>query len=271
MKDILNSGTKIEQIVDNISDVAAMLWQRGWSERNAGNITVNITDLISARAGIIPEEYPKYKLISCCSQLGGSWFLSTGTGGRMRDLARMPENNILIIYIDKDGETYRLISGKGNINRPMPTSELPTHLKIHRMIKQRNSDEKVVLHTHASELIALTQLKEYCDEDKINKILWGMHPETMIFVPKGIGLVPYMTPGTDTIADRTIKALKNHDVALWEKHGIIAIGDDIIETFDIIDILAKSAKIFFMCKNAGMEPDGLSDSQLKELRNNCIF
>lgn len=266
MKDILKSEAHIKQIVNNISDVAGMLWERGWSERNAGNITVNITDLISAKADIIPEEYPKHKLISCCRELGGSWFLTTGTGGRMRDLARMPENNILVIHIDKDGETYSLISGKENINPPMPTSELPTHLKIHRMIKQRNSDEKVVLHTHASELIALTQLKEYCNEDKINKILWGMHPETMVFVPKGIGLVPYMTPGTDIIADRTIEALKNHDVALWEKHGIFAIGDDIIEAFDIIDILAKSAKIFFMCKNAAMEPDGLSDSQLEELR-----
>ena len=130
-----------------------------------------------------------------------------------------------------------------------------------------DSNEKVVLHTHASELIALTQLKEYCNEDKINKILWGMHPETMLFVPKGIGLVPYTTPGTDIIAERTIEALKNHDVALWEKHGIFAIGYDIVETFDIIDILAKSAKIFFMCMNAGIEPEGLSDSQLDELRN----
>lgn len=135
------------------------------------------------------------------------------------------------------------------------------------MIKQRGSGEKVVTHTHASELIALTQVKEYCDEERLNKLLWGMHPETMVFVPKGIGLVTYLAPGTDLIADKTLEALEKHDVAIWEKHGIFAIGKDIIETFDVIDILAKSARIFFLCKNAGLEPEGLTDKQLEELKN----
>jgi rhamnulose-1-phosphate aldolase len=267
MKNLFKSDTDIRQIIKDISEVAGMLWERGWSERNAGNISVNITEYMSGKTDINSDKYPRHKIICCCSDLGGNWFLATGTGGRMRDLTKEPENNLLLVYVDNDGETYRVISGTENPNSTMPTSELPTHLKIHRMIKQRGSGQRVVLHTHASELIALTQLKEYCNEDKINKILWGMHPETMVFVPKGIGLVPYMTPGTDIIADRTIEALTEHDVALWEKHGIFAIGEDIIETFDIIDILAKSAKIFFMCKNAGMEPEGLSDRQLDELRN----
>jgi len=33
-------------IVDKIAEVAGNLWQREWSERNGGNITIEVTDLL---------------------------------------------------------------------------------------------------------------------------------------------------------------------------------------------------------------------------------
>lgn len=36
----------LKKEVDKIAEVAGYLWQNGWAERNGGNITVNITDLI---------------------------------------------------------------------------------------------------------------------------------------------------------------------------------------------------------------------------------
>jgi len=93
-----------------------------------------------------------------------------------------------------------------------------------------------------------------------------MHPETMLFVPKGVGFVKYTTPGTEEIAFDTIKVLRNFQVALWEKHGVFAIGEDVLDTFDNIDILAKSAKIFFLTKSAGYEPEGLSNKELEKLK-----
>ena len=93
-----------------------------------------------------------------------------------------------------------------------------------------------------------------------------MHPETMVFIPKGAGFVPYILPGTQAIADVTIKMFKKHDIVVWEKHGIFAIGKNIVDTFDNIDIACKSAKIWFQCKSAGFEPEGMTDDQLDELR-----
>ncbi len=92
-----------------------------------------------------------------------------------------------------------------------------------------------------------------------------MNPETKIIIRKGVGLVPYRVPGSDELAQATIKALEKHNVVLWEKHGCIAIGADVLEAFDRVDILNKAARIFFMCKNAGLDPEGLSDAQLDEL------
>ncbi len=86
-----------------------------------------------------------------------------------------------------------------------------------------------------------------------------------IIIRKGVGLVPYCVPGSEELAQTTIKALEKHDVVLWEKHGCLAIGTDMLETFDRVDILNKAARIFFTCKNAGLDPEGLSDAQLNEL------
>ena len=92
-----------------------------------------------------------------------------------------------------------------------------------------------------------------------------MNPETKIIIRKGVGLVPYLILGADELAHVTIKALEKHDVVLWEKHGCLAIGTNVYETFDRVDILNKAARIFFTCKNADLDSEGLSAAQLDEL------
>ncbi|MDD3161398.1 MAG: class II aldolase/adducin family protein, partial [Bacteroidales bacterium] len=59
--------------------------------------------------------------------------------------------------------------------------------------------------------------------------------------------------------------LEKHDVVMWEKHGTLAVGDDIIETFDMIDTLSKSAQIYLLGKQAGFAPEGMTDQQLDDL------
>ena len=264
--EFLSNNKELNEIILEVSEVAGYLWQRGWAERNAGNISVNISDKVSHEFGSL-DEFPYFSLSTPYPTLASGYFFVSGTGKRMRDLAREPLGNALIIHLDEKGKGYHIISrDKGSAMNFKPTSELPTHLGIHQMIQDRGSEEKVVIHTHANELVALTQIKEYCKQEKLNKLLWGMHPETIVFVPGGVGFVPYVTPGTQQIAVETIKVLENYKVALWEKHGVFAIGESVFETFDIIDILGKAAKIFFLVKSSGHEPEGLSDERLAVLK-----
>ena len=264
--DLIKNNPALRNIILEVGEVAGYLWQRGWAERNAGNISVNISGLIEE--GILNlDEYPQFELKNAYPELASGYFFVSGTGKRMRDLAREPMMNAQIIQLDEKGSGYRIISKDlAAVKNFRPTSELPTHLGIHQMIAGRGSEEKVVMHTHANELVALTQIKEYCNQEKLNKLLWGMHPETIVFVPGGVGFVPYVTPGTEQIAVETLKVLKNYKVALWEKHGVFAIGESVFDTFDQIDILGKAARIFFLVKSSGHEPEGLSDKQLAELR-----
>ncbi len=263
---IIDQNSLLEDVISDVAEIAGYLWERGWAERNAGNISINISAYISEDSVDI-DDSPCIEISSTYPELVGMSFLVTGTGKRMRDLARKPLDNALLIQINAKGNGYYILSPKKDSNDIfMPTSEFPTHLGIHQMIKRRGSKETVVLHTHANELIALTQIKEYCNQEKLNKLLWGMHPETMVFIPEGIGFVPYVTPGTDDIAAESLKVLEKHPIVLWEKHGVFCIGDSIIDTFDNIDIMAKSAKIFFLTKSAGYVPEGLSDKELATLK-----
>ena len=257
---------KVKTILFEVSEIANYLWQRGWAERNAGNISVNINHLIPKDTKIKLKKFNSFKLSVSYPDLAGMFLFVTGTGKRMRDIAKNPLKNALIIKINETGDAYWIISQKKNCKNFLPTSELPSHLSIHQQIVQNGSKNKVVIHTHTNELVALTQTDEYCNQEKLNKLFFGMHPETIIFVPKGVGFVKYEMPGSETIAEKTIEILKKHDVALWEKHGVFAIGESVMDTFDIIDILAKSARIFFMCKSAGFEPQGLNNNQLAELK-----
>lgn len=262
----IQKNKKVKKILFEVSEVADYLWQRGWAERNAGNISVNIDHFIKKDLKIKLSDFNSFELSSSYPELTDMFFFITGTGKRMRDLAKNPLKNALIIKINEKGNAYWIISQKKKCQNFLPTSELPTHLSIHQKIKQSSSENKVVIHTHTNELVALTQIKEYCNQESLNKMLFGMHPETIIFVPNGIGFVEYTMPGTENIAKKTIEVLENHDVALWEKHGVFAIGESVLDTFDMIDILAKSARIFFMCKSAGYNPEGLSNEELFQLK-----
>lgn len=251
------------EATDEIASVAGWLWQRGWAERNAGNISVRL-DRADLQKTILNPESNATVLPKAFPGLGGQVFLVTGTNTRMRDVAAKPLYNLLLIKITDDGTRYQIMSSTGN-TQLRPTSELSSHLCIHEMLVNKRPAHRVVMHAHVTELIALTQIRELCDLQKLNSILLGMHPETRIFIPAGVGFVPYLLPGTTTIGESTVKALEDHDSALWEKHGIFATGRTPQETFDLIDILAKSASIWFLCRSAGYDPEGLTGSQLEEL------
>ena len=46
MKSILENRPGLAKEVNKVAEVAGYLWQKGWAERNGGNITVNITEFV---------------------------------------------------------------------------------------------------------------------------------------------------------------------------------------------------------------------------------
>ena len=100
------------------------------------------------------------------------------------------------------------------------------------MLVEKGLNYKALLHTHPVNLIAMTHNPKFKLETELTHLLWSMHPETVIFMPEGIGFIPYILPGTEEIAEKTVNILKKKKLVVWEKHGSIAIGEDIQSTFD---------------------------------------
>ena len=261
MNSILDNRPALKSEVMNIAEVAGYLWTKGWAERQGGNITVNITDLVD-------DEIRQMPAISEVKQIGitlpflkGKYFYCKGTGKRMRDLARWPMDNGSVIRILDDCASYVIIAD----NPVNPTSELPSHLTVHNHLIEKGSNYKATVHTHPIELVAMSHNREMLEKDVLTKILWSMIPETKAFCPLGLGIIPYTLPGSNELADATLKELDDYDVVLWEKHGVFAQGLDVMDAFDQIDVLSKSAKIYISAKCMGFTPEGMSDEQMAEM------
>lgn len=261
MNSILDGRPALKKEVDKIAEVAGYLWQNGWAERNGGNITVNVTDLVDDEVRQMPA-ISDVKQIGCTlPNLKGCYFYCKGTGKRMRDLARWPMDNGSVIRILDDCSSYVIIAD----NAVMPTSELPSHLTVHDHLIASGSPYKATVHTHPIELVAMSHNREFLGKDVLTNILWSMIPETKAFCPLGLGVVPYELPGSNKLADATLRELEDYDVVLWEKHGVFAKGLDVMDAFDQIDVLSKSAKIYIDSKCMGYEPEGMSQEQMAEM------
>lgn len=261
MKSILEGREALKKEIDKVAEVAGYLWQNGWAERNGGNITVNITDLVDDEIRNMPAITEPIQIGETLPHLKGQYFYCKGTGRRMRDLARWPMDNGSVIRILDDCASYVIIAD----NPVMPTSELPSHLLVHDRQVETGSGYKATVHTHPIELVAMSHSKKFLGKDVLTNILWSMIPETKAFCPLGLGVVPYEVPGSVELAQGTLKELEDYDVVLWEKHGVFAKGKDVMDAFDQIDVLSKSAKIYIDAMCMGFEPDGMSQAQMQEM------
>ena len=48
MESIIDNNPELKHQIEQVAEVAGYLWQKGWAERNGGNIVVNVTEQLSA-------------------------------------------------------------------------------------------------------------------------------------------------------------------------------------------------------------------------------
>ena len=270
----MDKQLQLGQTIAQMAEVAGYLWNRGWAERNGGNIVINITDLVPDPLRIQPPmaENPEYDdggvkrngfpIGTRLPHLKGCYFLCKGTNRRMRDLADNPMHNAAIIRILDDCEHYAIVADRF----VKPTSELPAHLSVHNYLIAKASPYKATLHTHPIELVAMTHNPAFLEKDVLTRLLWSMIPETRAFCPRGLGIVPYMMPSSVKLAGATIQTIgQGYDVVMWEKHGVFAVDTDVMAAFDQVDVLNKAAQIYISAKQMGFEPQGMTDAQMREM------
>lgn len=248
-------------MLKDVSRIAGYLWNREWAERNAGNISIDISEFF--KTVVIPVD-SGFSAFSFPEEAANLTLFTTGAGCYLRDLVDRVEEAACILRVTPDASGYHILWG-GRSKDFRPTSELITHVAIHCFNRINRPAHKAVLHAHPLELIVVSHHPLFIDEGKFNHSLWKMCPEIRMFVPKGIFCAPYRITGSDDLAGITVEGLRNRDIILWEKHGALATGETLEKAFDYLDVANKGAKMLLMAWSAGFEPAGLTEQEMKDL------
>ena len=243
MKDILTAP-----FVKEMCDTTANMYRLGWDERNGGNISYMLDEAevreyldVNNVIRTIPTGFQADSLV-------GKIFIVTGTGKYFKNVEKNPENNLGIIRIAKDGTTAELLWGYRDGGRF--TSELPAHLMSHMARLSVDKDNRVVIHSHPTNTLAMNFVHEL-DEKKFTHTLWEMCTECIVVFPDGVGILPWMLCGTNEIGEATARKMKEFRLVIWGMHGIYGAGKSLDETFGLIETVEKAAQIYML--TAGLE------------------
>lgn len=238
MKDIFTAP-----FVEEMKKATANMYRLGWDERNGGNISYMLDEALVAEyldlnnvIRTIPTGFDAPELI-------GKIFIVTGTGKYFKNVEGDPENNLGIIRIAEDGTTAELLWGYKDGGKF--TSELPAHLMSHIARLKKDPMNRVVMHTHPTNTLAMTHVHEL-DDKKFTHTIWEMCTECIVVFPDGIGVLPWMVCGNNEIGVATAKKMEEYRLVIWGLHGIYGAGKDMDETFGLIETVEKAAELYML-------------------------
>ncbi|CNE33553.1 rhamnulose-1-phosphate aldolase [Yersinia similis] len=256
MQTILSSWF-IQGMIKATSD----MWHKGWDERNGGNISLRLlAEEVEPYRRDFYQQPRNVELTQPAPELANSWFLVTGSGKFFRNVELNPAENLVLLQVSNDGTAYHIHWGL--TQGGLPTSELAAHFQSH-IVKMQVSGgtNRVIMHCHATNLIALSYVQKL-ENASFTRLLWEGSTECLVVFPDGIGIVPWMVPGTDGIGTQTAEQMREHSLVLWPFHGIFGSGPTLDDAFGLIDTAEKSAEIMVKVLSMGGKKQTISREQL---------
>ena len=220
---------------------ATNMYDHGWDERNGGNISLMVDEEEIAKYMDLTEVIREIPTGFDAPTLDGKYFLVTGTGKYFKNVQYAPEVNLGLIRIKDSGRTAELLWGYADGGKF--TSELPAHLMSHAARLEVNPENRVVMHCHPGNLLAMTYVHDL-DEKAFTRTLWQMCTECIVVFPEGVNVLPWMLCGTNEIGVATAEKMKTARLVVWSQHGIYGAGKDLDETFGLIETAEKAAEIY---------------------------
>ena len=256
MKNILNAP-----FVQEMCKTTDNMYRLGWDERNGGNISYLLDENevseyldLNAVKRVLPLGFD-------AKALAGKIFIVTGSGKYFKNVIDAPENNLGIVRISYDGKNAELLWGYEDGGKC--TSEFPAHLMSHMARLQADPENRVVMHTHPTHTLAMNYVHEL-DDKKFSHSLWEMCTECIVIFPEGVGVLPWMLCGTNTIGEATAAKMRDFRIVIWGMHGIYGAGKTMDETFGLIETVEKAAQIYMLTAHLP-RMNTIQDKELVEL------
>lgn len=259
MQSILSSWF-VQGMVKATSD----MWLKGWDERNGGNVSLRLLEEeVEPFASDFYAAPRCVELTQPAPQLANYWFLVTGSGKFFRNVQLDPADCLALLKVDEQGLSYKIYWGLSNGG--LPTSELASHFQSHSVRKQvSNGVDRVIMHCHATNFMSLSYVVEL-DSARFTRLLWEGSTECLVVFPDGVGILPWMVPGTDEIGQATADKMASHSLVMWPFHGIFGAGPTLDETFGLIDTAEKSSEVIVKVLSMGGIRQSITTEQLVAL------
>lgn len=258
---IVNSSV-VKQILKDMGDVGRRLDEIGATEGAAGNISICVRDTVEVR-----EYFPEIEVIDLpvpAPELAGATIFASGSGRRLRDIAEAPTANVAAIIVDPGGQTGRMFTA-ANCPFKRVTSEFNSHLAVHHdQMRSRPVDLHAVIHAQPTYLTFLSHIAKYQEEKYLNTHLVRWQPETILNVPEGIGILPFILLGSAQLMLETMINLRDHQIVVWSQHGIMARADvSILHALDLVEYVETAAQYEVLNLITGEESSGLRPEDIR--------
>lgn len=139
----------------------------------------------------------------------------------LKSLGDLEEKDIVLV--DLNGNV--LTNGK-------PSSEVNMHLEIYK----KRSDVNAIVHTHSPYATG------FAFSDKRIKRFEGFGQIKNPF----LSFIEYEKPGSDALAKKASEGIKNEDVLILKRHGVLCVGDSLTEAASLANFVEETAKTQFI-------------------------
>ncbi|MDR1853104.1 MAG: class II aldolase/adducin family protein [Propionibacteriaceae bacterium] len=260
---------------ENLKEVLESIGAAGWRLNDIGAVEAGAGNISACMNWDVSDEIPKLfntsreiDLPYPSPALVGYTILVTGSGCRLRQVGESPRDNLGAVVVHEGGLTATLHwRKKGNFSKP--TSEFNSHLAVHQdQIAERGIPFHAVIHAQPPHLVLLSHIPEYQDTQVFNERVLRWEPETIVQLREGIGFLPFMIPGSNELMAANVENLREYQIVMWAKHGVMARSDTSpLRASDRIEYAETGAMYEYMNLTIGGRAAGLANEELGRVVN----
>ncbi|MDU0968028.1 MAG: class II aldolase/adducin family protein [Actinomycetaceae bacterium] len=256
--------TTIAEILAAMGEAGLRLDHMNAVEAGAGNISFSTSADVDLTTDF-PDAAPGTPLPWTVPSLAGRTVFVTGSGCRLRDVAAHPHQTVSAFVVDEDGKTGTWYTHPDH-TFSKPTSEFNSHLAVHAdQVATAGVDQVAVIHAQPPYLVQLSHDRETRTTEKFNRAILRWEPETIVQVPAGIEVLDFMVPGSQELMENNVRALRDHIVVLWSKHGIMVRSyDSPLAAVDKVEYLETGAMYELRNRTDG-RGEGLTDDEIRRV------
>ena len=144
-----------------------------------------------------------------------------------------------------------------NLSQPESKYQPSSEWQFHQAILEKYPEINAVVHTHSVFASSLSVLGQEIP---------AFHYMIAVAGGNSVRCAPYAMFGTNELSDNILEAIKDRKACLLSNHGLVAIGKDLNEAFNIAEEVEHLCRLFIEAKKIG-DPLLLSDKQMTEVLN----